>query len=391
MLTIRGRHYLTGELYDFSLAEGLIQAIEPPSPSKPVSGGEDYWVAPGLLDLQVNGYAGCDFCSGEVSPNDVITVAHKLTEAGVTAFCPTVTTNSFAAMAAGLRAIALACEQFELAKERILTVHLEGPYLSPEDGPRGAHPREHVRLPDWDEFTRLQEAAGGRIGLITLAPELPGALEFISKARQAGILVALGHHAANREQLHTAVAAGAIMSTHLGNGAHANLPRHPNYIWEQLAHDGLLASIIVDGHHLPPAVVKTIYRTKGSQRLILVSDAVSVAGLPPGRYQFMGLEVELWPDQSVHLVGTPYLAGSALKLADGVKNVIRFAGATLAEAIEMASTNPAKLLALFPQRGNLQIGARADLTLFQATQTGYELAGTVVCGVYEFQNPAYRG
>ncbi len=306
-LTIRGRHYLNGELYDFCLAEGILQAIEPPHAGRQVSGGEGYWVAPGLLDLQVNGYAGYDFCSAEITPAEVAAVAHKLAEAGVTGFCPTVTTNAFPVMAAGLRAIAQACEQSAAARERILAVHLEGPYLAPEDGPRGAHPREHVRLPDWEEFTRLQAAAGGRIGLITLAPELPGALEFIAQARASGVRVALGHHAANREQLHAAVAAGAGLSTHLGNGAHAQLPRHPNYIWEQLANDALLASIIVDGHHLPPAVVKTIYRTKGPQRLILVSDAVWVAGLPPGRYRFMGLEVDLWPDQSVHLAGTPCL------------------------------------------------------------------------------------
>ncbi|MFN8454242.1 MAG: N-acetylglucosamine-6-phosphate deacetylase [Anaerolineae bacterium] len=378
MLTIRGRHYLSGEWYDFSLADGIIQAI------RPASGSEGYWVAPGLIDLQVNGYAGYDFCSAQVTPGEVAAAAHKLAEAGVTAFCPTVTTNAFPVMAAGLRAIAQACKQFAAARERILTIHLEGPYLAPEDGPRGAHPREHVRPPDWEEFSRLQAAASGRIGLITLAPELPGALEFIAKARAAGVRVALGHHAANREQLHAAVAAGAIMSTHLGNGAHAQLPRHPNYLWEQLAHDGLLASIIVDGHHLPPAVVKTIFRTKEVQRLILVSDAVWVAGLPPGRYRFMGGDVELRPDQSVHLVGTPYLAGSALKLADGVNHIIHFAGATLAQAVEMASTNPAKLLGQFPQRGCLQLGARADLTLFRTTAAGFELAGTVVGGVVEF-------
>jgi N-acetylglucosamine-6-phosphate deacetylase len=142
----------------------------------------------------------------------------------------------------------------------------------------------------------------------------------------------------------------------------------------------LLASIIVDGHHLPPSVVKTIYRTKGFQRLILVSDAVWVAGLPPGYYQFMGREVELRPDQSVRLVGTPYLAGSALKLADGVKNMMRFAGATFAEAIQMASTNPARLLGLSTQRGCLHLGLRADLTLFRSTAAGFELVKTIVGG-----------
>ncbi len=385
MVIVRGRHYLTGELYDFHLEDGLIQAIASPASGANVMGGADCWVAPGLIDIQVNGYQGHDFCSGNTTVDDVVAVAEELASAGVTAFCPTVTTNSYVAMETSLQALALACEKNELARERILTIHLEGPYLSPVDGPRGAHPLDYVRNPDWDEFTKLQKAASGRIGLVTVAPELPNALEFISKARKAGVLVAIGHHAATREQINAAVAAGAVLSTHLGNGAHNQLPRHHNYIWEQLANDALMASIIVDGHHLPPAVVKSFFRVKGTNRLILISDIVSPAGLAPGKYELMGLSVEVVADNSVRLSGTPYLAGSALRLCDAINNVIRFAGASLSDAISMATTNPARLLGLDRSHGFLRIGGPANLILLRADRQ-YELALTIAGGKVCYQS-----
>jgi N-acetylglucosamine-6-phosphate deacetylase len=381
MLTLIGRHHQSGELRRIVVDGERIAAMETPAGADPDAlGGADHWLAPGLLDLQVNGFAGHDFNAPDVTPADVVAVAESLVAAGVTAFCPTVITASHAALVTSLGAIATACATSPLAGERILGIHLEGPYLSPEDGPRGAHPRAHVRLPDWDEFTRLQAASGGRIRMITLAPELPGALEFIARARQAGVIVALGHHQANRAQLLAAVEAGASLSTHLGNGCHALLPRHDNYLWEQLAHDGLSASIIVDGHHLPPAVVRTIFRTKGAARLILVSDAVAAAGLPPGRHRAFGAEVEVRADGSVHLAGTPYLAGSGLRLWEAVPNVMRMAGATFAEAIQMATANPAALLGCAGERGSLRVGARADITLFRMTPDGPTLAATVVGG-----------
>lgn len=385
MLTVRGRHYLTGDLLDFCLAGGSIQAIRRPAERGETLGGDSHWVAPGLIDIQVNGYHGNDFCRGDVTADQVVAAARELADAGVTGFCPTVTTNSFASMESSLRSIARACETSSLARDRILGIHLEGPYLSPEDGPRGAHPREHVRLPDWDEFTRLQVAAGGRIRIMTLAPELPGALDFISRASQAGMIVALGHHAATREQIHAAVAAGAVLCTHLGNGAHSLLPRHPNYIWEQLAHDGLMASLIADGHHLPEAVLKSFYRIKGPARLILVSDTISAAGLPAGNYQLMGMTIQLTEDGSVRLSGTPYLAGSVLKLCDAVNHAIRVCGTPLTDAITMASTNPALLLGVEQERGLLTIGKRADLVLFRGLPGQLQLEATVAGGEVCYQ------
>ncbi len=384
-MIVRGRHYRNAEVRDFHIKDGFITAITPSSKEKWDIGGEDFWVAPGLVDIQVNGYLGHDFCAGTVTPEDVIAVAEKLPSAGVTAFCPTVTTNSHQAMKASLEAISTAIEKSQVARRRILKIHLEGPYISPLDGPRGAHPSSYVRSPDWDEFMEFQTAAKGKIGIVTLAPELPDALDFIAKARRAGIIIALGHHAATCEQIEAAIAAGASLSTHLGNGSHIQLPRHPNYIWEQMAEDDLMASIIVDGHHLPPSFVKSIFRVKGSNRLILISDLVAPGGLPSGKYQLMGLDVEVVEDGSIRLFGTPYLAGSGLRLCDAIGNLIHFAGSSLYEAITMASANPARLLRVDHEHGYLRVGDPATLILLTADQS-LKLGFTIIDGEICYQS-----
>ena len=376
---MRGRHFATGAVSDFVLEEGCIKAIVPVS-SVAETTDDDLWVAPGLIDIQVNGYKGYDFLDGNISADGVLEVARLLPEVGVTAFCPTVTTNSHAAMTASLKAIDRACRSDDIAAQRILGIHMEGPYISPEDGPRGAHPPDCVRPPDWGEFEELQAAAGGRICLVTLAPEVPGALEFIHRATKAGIRVSIGHHAATSDQIAAAASAGAVLCTHLGNGAHAQMHRHHNYLWQQLANDDLIASIIADGRHLPPSVVKCFYRVKGPSRLILVSDMLSVAGLPPGRYQSMGMDIELTEDGFVRLAGTSYLAGSTLGMSDAVNLMMLFSGAPFHEVVTMASYNPARLLGLAPERGALQVGSRVDLTLFRQGTTGFYLEGTVIGG-----------
>jgi len=325
----------------------------------------DRWIFPGLLDIQVNGFAGIDLNGADVDPPAVARMLQRLQAVGVTRCCPTICTQSHQHMARALRAVAEACRQHGWIPRALAGIHLEGPYLSAEDGPRGAHPREHIRPPDWEEFTRFQEAADGRIRIVTLAPEWPGALEFIHRASSAGVVVAIGHTAAEPETIRRAIGAGARLSTHLGNGSHALLPRHPNYIWEQLAADELWASIIVDGHHLAPSVVKSFVRAKGVGRTILISDAVALAGMPPGDYDWLGLKVTLSPEGRVGLAGTPYLAGSALDLLSALPKVVAFAGVTLADAVAMASANPARLLGLAAE--GVVEGGRADVVLVQHT------------------------
>jgi N-acetylglucosamine-6-phosphate deacetylase len=376
-MRLRARHYATGRLVDVVLGQGRIAAIEPPAAAAPdLSAG---WVAPALFDLQINGCDGHSFNSERLSADGVRHVAAACRRHGLGAFCPTLVTNSFAALSHGLVTLRRACEADPDVARSVPAIHLEGPYISAEDGPRGAHPRQHVRPPNWDEFRRLQDAAGGRIRLVTLAPEHDGALEFIERLTASGGVVALGHTAAAPERIRDAVRAGARLSTHLGNGAHAVLPRHPNYIWDQLAEDGLWASLICDGHHLPPSVVRCIVRVKAPARTVLTCDASSLAGLPPGRYREWEQEFEVVPQGKVVVAGTGYLAGSWAFTDVCVGNVMRFAGVSLADAVDMAGARPRELLGLPPRR--LEVGQPAELILFDWQEGGdFRVCATILGG-----------
>ena len=334
-----GRTLFNNIPVEITIAEGRVQEIrEVPSTDSTT------WVAPALVDIQVNGFAGFDLNVTTVTPEDVCTMIRALWQVGTGFLCPTVVTGSFDGICNSLRAIVKACEMDSLIAHSVLGIHLEGPYISAEDGPRGAHPLEHVRGPDWDEFQRWQDIADGKISIVTLAPEKKGAIPFIKKLVTNGIVVALGHTNASANDIQGAIDAGAKLSTHLGNGAHALIRRHPNYIWEQLGADQLWASLIVDGHHLPPAVAKSMMRAKTLDRCLLVSDAIALAGMEPGIYQFAGKSVELTEERCVRLVGTEYLAGSAIELARGIENSVRFADISLEEAVSLATLQPMHLL-----------------------------------------------
>ena len=320
----------------------------------------EVWIAPALIDIQVNGFAGFDLNVPTVTPEDVSAMVRALWRVGTGFLCPTVVTGSFEGIGNSLRAILKACEVDSRVAHSVLGIHLEGPYISAEDGPRGAHPLAHVREPDWDEFQRWQDIAEGHITLVTLAPEKKGAIPFIKKLIANGIVVAVGHTAAAADDIRAAIDAGAKLSTHLGNGAHALIRRHPNYIWEQLGADELWASLIVDGHHLPPTVAKSMIRAKTLDRCILVSDAVALAGMQPGIYQFAGKSVELTAERCVRLVGTEYLAGSAIELARGIENSVRFAGISLKEAVSLATLQPMRLL-----DAKKRVEAQTNLILFE--------------------------
>lgn len=299
---------------------------------------------------------------------------------------PTLTTQSPEVLSHGLATIAAACEGSAEVARRVPGIHLEGPFMSSEDGPRGAHPAEHCRVPDWELFQRLQEAAGGRIRILTMSVEFAEAPRFIERATAAGVVISIGHTAATGEQIKAAVDAGAQLSTHLGNGAHRMLRRHPNYIWDQLSEDRLMASLIVDGHHLPPEVVKAFVRGKTPERCILVSDESGLAGLPPGRYTSSGCELEILPDGRLVIAGQDQLlAGASRPIGVGVANVMNFAGVDLATAVAMATTHPARLLSL-PEPA-LRPGAPANLVLFHLQRcstteqvVGLEVAATVLDG-----------
>jgi len=359
-MLIRGRIGANEEVVDLLIADGRIGGIAPVSDIC----DERLRIAPGLVDLQINGYGGVDFNDASASPGQIAEATRALWRTGVTAFCPTVITESSEHISKCLANLLRAAEASPEFAHAMLGIHLEGPFISLEDGPRGAHPKPHVCPPDWQQFQRWQEAAQGRICIVTISPEWPESFDFIERATAAGIIIAIGHTAASPAQIAAAVRAGAKMSTHLGNGSHARIDRHPNYIWEQLANDDLWASFIVDGHHLPPSVVKCFLRGKGIARSILVTDAIAAAGCPPGNYKLGNVEVVVTEARRVSLPGTPYLAGSALEMHDAIGNTVLYSDATLDEALRMASANPAALLGAADEVGSIAVGRRADLVLF---------------------------
>jgi N-acetylglucosamine-6-phosphate deacetylase len=364
-MIIQGKVPETDQTVNVVVEKGVVSNVEPIS-EKPSHGsqGPCPYLCRGFFDPQVNGFAGVDFNGKDLTPEGLRGAVRSLASFGVTRFLPTLITASQDRIARQLEILSNALEEDLLFRRMCPGIHLEGPYISPEDGPRGAHPRQFVRLPEWEEIERFQEVCNGRIRCITLAPELDGSIPFIERAVEKGMVVGIGHTNASEEILEDAFRAGARLSCHLGNGAHAALPRHRNPIQKQLAMDGLMASIIVDGIHLPDYVVKNFVRAKGPGRVLLTTDSMAGAGAPAGRYTLGDLEVEVNPDdRSARLRGTPYLAGSTLTMNRAVSNVVRFTNIDLQAAIQMASRNGGKL---FPEAGGEIIpGCPADLVLFE--------------------------
>ena len=380
-----GRDCRTGKFVSVTVKGDTITDVRPEPPS-----ASPLQIAPALLDIQLNGFGGHGFNEAETSPESVARVVRSQWKAGVGAFLPTVTTHSQERMLGSVSAITAACRD-PLIRVSILGIHLEGPHISPLDGPRGAHPLEHVRLPSWDEFLRMREAAEGGIRLVTLAPEREGAIPFIERLVDAGVVAAIGHTNASARDLDAAIGAGARLSTHLGNGAHSLLPRHPNYIWEQLSRDELDCSVIADGHHLPASVLKCILRCKGVERTILISDAITPAGLPPGTYPSAGGDVEVAANGRISLAGTPYLSGAGVHLGRGVSNLVRMGVASRRDALRMASLNPARLLGQEDRMGTLEPGKLANLIQFSWTDDdGIRVHRTLVGGQVVFDDGVAR-
>ena len=280
----------------------------------------------GFVDLQVNGYAGRDFTNAALTDEDVWAVSGELGRRGTAGFCPTVITTSWEVYEHVLPILARACKEDAAGRRvysRPLGIHLEGPFISPMDGAVGAHPKAHVQAPSIPALERLLELADGQVRLLTLAPEVEGARGLIPCARHYGVAVSIGHTLAGAEAIDQAVAAGATLSTHLGNGCPNQIHRHENPIWPQLGIRELGAMIITDGHHLPPAVIAAILAAKGVRRTIVTSDAVSVAGLPPGEYETMGLRVILEPSGRVRNAQAPTLAGSSACMLDCMNHLAR--------------------------------------------------------------------
>jgi N-acetylglucosamine-6-phosphate deacetylase len=354
---------LTGKAVELQITQGRITGIKPIDTSDPLP-----YLTAGFFDIQVNGYRGDGYSHENLSEESINKIIAALAASGTTHHLPTLVTLPDERLLDNLHAIARAVKSSEDISSAIAGIHIEGPYISAEDGPRGAHDRSYIRDPDVTEFYRWQEAAEGLIRLITLAPERKGAIDFIQKVSATGVVVAIGHSAAEAALIDKAIEAGAGMTTHLGNGSHNLLPRLKNYIWEQLADDRLAASIICDGFHLPPSVVKVFRRAKGLKRLILASDAAYYGGLAPGLYRFENTEVKVFEDGHLGLAGTEFLAGAAHLLDWDIAGFMKFTGCSLAETLPLCTTNPAKLLGV-PQSGSkIAINAPANLVLFNHRQ-----------------------
>lgn len=360
---------------------GLVRALGPIDPERP-------FVSPGFVDIQVNGFAGVDFSEPTLEPEKAISILPAIWKTGVTAFCPTLVTNSIGRLERNFRVL----EQARMLDARFAAsvpgYHLEGPYLSPGES-HGAHDPALMHVPRWDEFSRVQEAAGGNIAIVTLAPELPGACEFIRRAHDAGVVVAIGHTDGTPEHIHQAIEAGAVLSTHLGNGCPEYIHRHRNPLWAQLASGRLSVSLICDGFHLPRDLVRVAFRAKGENACILITDAIHAATLPPGRYSLVGREVELLPSGQVVTADRQSMAGSTLSMNRAVSVFTEYAEASLQQALRAATYNPGCLLGRGEVCTELAEGQIANLVLFSPAKECLDVKAVVLKGEVVYASPEF--
>jgi len=384
-MSIEGLFYLDNAPVRLEIEDGLITKIERLAELSDLSSSNTY-IAPGFIDNQVNGYLSYSFKREGLTIEKVREIVHRFRENGITTFLPTLTTASREILTKNFAILNEALQDPDISLS-IPGFHLEGPYISPVKGYRGAHNEKYIRLPDWDEFMEWYEASGQNIIEVTVAPEVDGVFEFICNLRQMGIVVALGHHNGSAEQIKQAIDAGASISTHLGNGCANEIHRHHNPLWPQLADDRLMASLIVDGFHLTREEVQVFYKVKGPDKTVLISDLSSLAGMPAGEYERFGRTVVVHPNGMIALPEQNVLAAASFLITKGIENVMRFTQCSLADAIHMATRNPALLLGL-NDRGEIQPGKRADLVVFKLDQYNMTVLKTFVNGEIVYKNVA---
>lgn len=396
--TYIGRRYDTLEPVKVLVENRCVIKVESTSDSTDV---ELPWIAPGLFDIQVNGAVGVEFSSSKLTVEGVFRALDKVRKDGVFRCCPTLTTNAPDVMVNAARTIALALQQRPEYKDLVWGIHLEGPFISTAEGSVGAHPKKYCRPYSYELFQEIQNACGGLVKLLTLSPEYDGVGEFVKRLTAQGCVVAIGHTNANAAQINEAVLAGATLSTHLSNATRHLLPKWENYFFTQLADDRLCASIIVDGFHISPQLVRTIVRAKGKERLILISDQSPLAGYPPGRYSMELCDFQIQPNGKVTLAGDPnLLACASFPVTNCVANVAAIADLSLYDAFELAVTHPAQLLNAprFSNGANdfLEVGALADFILFrlqkpQMGPLGVLDGASFVTGKFIFHHIVWHG
>jgi len=302
---------------------------------------------PGLVDLQVNGFKGVDFSGGGLTDKNFTETCRNILAAGTTAFLPTIITSPINIYRRNLPLIAEVMGQGEF-RGRLLGIHLEGPFISAQEGARGAHKGEWTKKPDISFLEQLVEWAKGKVKMITIAAELEGAEELTQWAVEKQITVSLGHQMATEQDLERLARVGAKALTHLGNGVPAELPRHANPIWAGLANDALAAMIITDGHHLPVSLIKTIIRTKGTDKCIVVSDASPLTGMKPGHYETLGNKAVLEESGRLYHPDTGYLVGSSATMLQCMNYLASLRLVNSEELLTMGFDNPLKLIGIDP-------------------------------------------
>lgn len=328
------------------------------------------YLLPGLLDVHIHGALGVD--TMDADPAALARLARFCAAHGVTALTPTTMTADPAATLAAVKAVAAAGLRPHPNGATLLGVHLEGPYLSPRFP--GAQPAESIRPPDLDEFAAL--CAAGPVRLITLAPEVPGALELVAAARARGVVVVTGHTAASYDECEAGIAAGITQATHTYNAMSGLHHRNPGTLGSVLSNDRVYAQLIADNIHVHPAAMRILARCKGVARTVLITDAMRAAGLPPGDYELGGQPVRVHNGECRLADGT--LAGSVLTLEQGVLNFAAAAGLPLQAAWQAGSGSPAASLGLENEYGTLRPGYRGDLVLLDCTHL--TVVATVIGG-----------
>jgi len=297
----------------------------------------------GYVDLQINGNFGVDFSDPELTEDQFMVAAEHIFQSGTDVFLPTLVTSSRAVYFHNLPVIRRACEKHGIL-EQVPGVHLEGPFISPKPGAVGAHRICDVREPDPAFLQEIMECSGNYVKLLTVAAEQPGVESLIRYAAGAGILVSCGHQLAGPEDLAKVAQAGACLLTHLGNGCPNTVDRHHNVILAGMTCDELIAMIITDGHHLSPELIRCFFRVKGTDRLIVTSDAAPIAGLPPGRYRTWGNDAVLEPSGLYHNPKKGCLVGSSASMKDCADYLRSLGIATEEEILKMTRDNSLRLL-----------------------------------------------
>jgi len=383
-MKIRGISVFNEKPIEVEIKEGFIENID----LLPGSEQNLPYISPGFFDIQVNGYKGSDYSLEDFSEGHLRNIITNLAASGTTQHVPTIISSPQERILKNLEIISKAINTSSDIKEAIPGIHIEGPFISSEEGPRGCHDPSFIRNPDFEEFRQWQEAAEGRIVMVTIAPEREGSMDFIKKVTRTGVRIAIGHTGATPEIIREAIKAGAQFSTHLGNGSYLILPKVNNCIWEQLAADELFAGIICDGFHLPASAVKVFARAKGLERLILTSDVALAGGLNPGIYKWGNMEVEVFKDGHLGLAGSDILAGAGHLLDWDIAHFIRFTGNDLSKTIPLYTINPAKIIKMPYNYGKLEVGTPANLTLFhyQTGDDSLQIVYTLCKGKVIFKN-----